>query len=104
MSLRILDEDEEMNPILSVVNLVDLFVVIVAALLIIIILNPLNPFADEDVVIVKNPNKENMEIIIKKGEEMKEYKASDKIGEGEGQRAGIAYRMEDGSFIYVPEE
>lgn len=103
MSLRILDEDEELNPILSVVNLVDLFVVIVAALLMIIILNPLNPFVEEDVVIVKKPNTEDMEIIVKKGEEMDRYKASEEMGQGQGQRAGIAYRMKDGSFIYVPE-
>ena len=31
------------------------------------------------------------------------YKASGSIGEGEGTRAGTAYRLKDGSMIYVPE-
>jgi hypothetical protein len=25
------------------------------------------------------------------------------IGQGEGARAGVAYRMKDGSIVYVPE-
>ncbi len=42
-------------------------------------------------------------MLIKKGEKIESYKASDTIGEGEGTKAGIAYRMKDGSFVYVPE-
>lgn len=104
MGLKILDEDEELNPILSVINLVDLFLVLIATLLIIIVQNPLNPFSDEDITVVKNPGEANMEMIIKKGEKIERYSASSTIGQGEGKKAGIAYRMKDGSFIYVPEE
>ncbi len=103
MSLDILKEDEELNPILSIVNLVDVFLIMIAALMIIIVQNPLNPFSQEEVVVVKNPDSENMEMIVKKGREIKRYKASEGIGSGEGTRAGVAYRMKDGSFIYVPE-
>jgi hypothetical protein len=103
MSLKILDEDDELNPMLSVINLVDVFVVFVAALMMIIVQNPLNPFASDDMVLVKNPNTDQMEIITKKGEQIERYKSTDTIGEGEGQRAGVAYRLKDGSFIYVPE-
>ncbi|MBV1928051.1 MAG: DUF2149 domain-containing protein [Gammaproteobacteria bacterium] len=103
MSLKILEEDEELNPILSVVNLIDVFLVLIAALLIIIVENPLNPFSQDDVTIVKTPGQANMEMIIKKGEKIERYKASDAIGQGEGSKAGVAYRMKDGSFVYVPE-
>ena len=103
MTLKILEEDEELNPMLSVINLIDVFLVLIATLLIIIVQNPLNPFSNEDVTIVKNPSKSNMEMVIKKGEKIEHYKASDSMGQGEGQKAGIAYRMKDGSFIYVPE-
>lgn len=65
--------------------------------------NPLNPFAGEDVTVVKNPGEANMEMIVKKGEKIERYKASDAIGQGEGTKAGLAYRMKDGSFVYVPE-
>ena len=42
--MRFLDEDEELNPILSAVNLVDVFLVIIAALLIALAQNPLSTF------------------------------------------------------------
>jgi len=44
-----------------------------------------------------------MEMIVKKGKEIKQYKSNGAIGSGEGARAGIAYKMADGSFVYVPE-
>ncbi len=104
MALRILEEDEELNPILSIVNLIDAFLVLIAALLIIIVQNPLNPFSEDNVTVVKNPGKANMEMLIKKGEKIEHYKATDTMGKGEGTKAGIAYRLKDGSFVYVPEE
>lgn len=103
MSLRILQDDDELDPILSVVNLVDVFLVTIGALMMVIAMNPLNPFGDDKAVVVKNPGDANMEMIIKNGKKIESYKATDKIGAGEGARAGIAYRLKDGSFVYVPE-
>lgn len=102
--MRFLDEDEELNPILSSVNLIDVFLVLIAALLIAIAQNPLNTFSAENVTVVKNAGKPNMEIIVKEGKEIKHYKSSGNIGSGQGARAGIAYKMADGSMIYVPED
>ena len=101
--MRLLDEDESINPALSVVNLVDVFLVLVAALLFVIAQNPLNPFLEQDVTVIKNTGKPNMEMIIKNGEKIETYKSSGKIGSGDGVKAGIAYRMADGSIVYVPE-
>jgi hypothetical protein len=92
-----------MNPITSVVNLVDLFLVVIAALMISIALNPLNPFSSNNVTVVKNPGEKNMEIITKKGKELKTYKSNGSIGEGDGVKAGITYKLKDGSMVYVPE-
>ncbi len=101
--MKFLDEDEELNPILSAVNLVDVFLVVIAALLISIAQNPLSPFTAENVTVIKNEGKENMEIIVKEGETITQYKSNGDIGSGEGARAGVAYRMPDGSLIYVPD-
>ena len=101
--MQLLDEDEELNPMLSVVNLVDVFLVVIAALLIAIAQNPMSPFSADDVTVIKNPGKPNMEVIIKKGKKIEHYKSEGEIGQGEGTRAGVAYRMKDGSMIYVPE-
>ena len=102
--MKLLDDDESLNPILSAVNLIDVFLVIIAALLISIAQNPLNPFNSEDVTVVKNAGKKNMEVIIKKGKKLTKYKSNGKIGEGEGVKAGVAYKMKDGSMIYIPED
>lgn len=101
--MRLLEEDESLNPILSAVNLLDVFLVIIAALMISIAQNPLNPFHTDDVTVIKNEGKKNMEIIKKEGKKITKYKSSGKIGEGEGTKAGVAYKMKDGSIVYVPE-
>jgi hypothetical protein len=101
--MRFLEEDDD-DPILSVVNLVDLFVVIIGILLILIVQNPLNPFSSEKVVVVRNPGEETMSMIVKDGQELTRYESSGAIGEGQGQKAGVTYRLADGKLVYVPEE
>jgi hypothetical protein len=105
MSIKLLHEPETEDPILSVVNLIDIFLVVIAALLITIAQNPLmNPFSKQDVTVITDPGKPNMEIVVKKGEKVEHYKANGAIGSGDGKKAGVAYKMKDGSIVYVPEE
>ncbi|MCK5829883.1 MAG: DUF2149 domain-containing protein [Methylococcales bacterium] len=101
--MKLLEDDESTNPMLAVVNLVDVFLVIIAALMISIAQNPMNPFNNEEITVIKNEGKENMEIIIKKGKEIKKFESAGEIGSGQGTKAGIAYKMKDGSMIYIPE-
>lgn len=103
MSLKLLEETESDDPILSVVNLIDVFLVIIAALLLTVAANPINPFTNEKVTVIKNPGQPNMEIVVKDGEKLDRYKSSGAIGQGEGAKAGVAYRLKDGSMVYVPE-
>ena len=104
MAARFLDDFDDDNPMHSVINLIDVFLVVIAALLIVISQNPLNPFSADDVTVIKNEGKDDMEIIVKKGKEIKTYKSTGGIGEGNGVKAGISYKMEDGSFVYVPQK
>lgn len=98
-------EDEDDDPIISVVNLVDLFLVIIAVLLIIVMSNPLNPFTQaEEVIVIKNPGQPNIEMLVQEGKELKQFKSTGSMGEGQGSKAGTAYRLDDGSMIYVPED
>lgn len=103
MSLKLLEEAEADDPILSVVNLIDVFLVIIAALLLTVANNPMNPFSHDQVTVIKNPGQPNMEIVVKDGEKLERYKSSGAIGQGEGAKAGVAYRLKDGSMVYVPE-
>jgi|TARA_R110002050_G_scaffold34612_1_gene87306 hypothetical protein len=100
--MRFLDSDEADDPILSVVNLVDLFLVIIGILLAVIAANPLNPFNNKDVVVIENPGKADMKITVKEGEKLTRYESNGEIGEGQGTKAGETYQMDDGSLIYVP--
>lgn len=105
MTQRLLQESESEDPILSVVNLIDIFLVLIAALLITVADNPLlDRFSTREVTVISDPGKPSMEMIVKKGEKIEKYKASGAIGSGEGEKAGVAYRMKDGSMVYVPEE
>ncbi len=101
--MRFLDHDDADDPILSVVNLIDLFLVVTGILMIVIVTNPLNPFSSERVAVVENPGEPDMRITIKDGQELTRYEASDAMGEGQGVRAGVTYRLDDGRMIYVPE-
>ncbi|MBN7796959.1 DUF2149 domain-containing protein [Parahaliea mediterranea] len=103
MAGRFLDHEDDDDPILSVVNLIDLFLVISVILLIIIAQNPLNPFASDNVIVVENPGEADMTITIKDGEELTRYESNGEIGEGDGVKAGVTYRLPNGKMVYVPE-
>ncbi len=102
MSRRFLEMEDD-DPMLGMVNIVDIFLVIIVILFVIIMENPLNPLLQEDVTVIKNPGKENMEILIKEGKKLERYTSSSEVGSGQGVKAGVTYQLDDGSLIYVPE-
>jgi hypothetical protein len=102
--MKFLDDADADDPILSVVNLIDIFLVVIAALLLTIAANPLlKSMLSRDVTVLADPGTAQMEMIVKRGEKIERYSASGAIGEGEGTKAGVAYRLKDGSFVYVPD-
>ena len=66
---RLLFRDEETNPMSVVGNLFDVAMVFAVALMVALVTryNITEVFSKEDYTMVKNPGKENMEIITKKG-------------------------------------
>lgn len=82
--MRFLEDSDADDPILSVVNLIDVFLVVVAMLMIVIAKNPLNPFSNKNVVVVENPGEADMRITVKDGQELTRYETSGEIGEGKG--------------------
>ncbi|WP_203561248.1 DUF2149 domain-containing protein [Ideonella livida] len=100
--------DEDEDPVLSLVNLIDVFLVIIAALLLAVGQHPLRPFAqEEDYTLIRRPGQADMEIITRKGQKLEHYRAESApptdSGGGQGVRAGVAYRLPDGSMMFVPE-
>jgi hypothetical protein len=105
---RFLSDDEEFNPMRAVANLFDISMVFVVALMVALVVrfNMSEIFSKEDYTMVKNPGKENMEIITKKGEKIEKYtqQASTEPSNGrKGKKVGVAYELENGEIIYIPE-
>jgi hypothetical protein len=99
--LRILDEDED-DPMLSAVNLVDVFLVVVVALLVALVDSTRRATPAESARI-RDAGSPQMEMIVTESGEQIRYKGTGSMSEGKGVRAGVAYRLRDGSIIYVPE-
>ena len=98
---------EDSDPLSVVVNLFDVAMVFAVALMVAMVMhmNMTEVFTQEDFTVVKNPGKENMEIIMKEGNKINKYTPSEQQGSGaKGKRVGIAYELENGEIIYVPEQ
>ena len=109
-------KEEDTDPLSVVVNLFDVAMVFAVALMVAMVMhmNMTEVFGQEDFTIVKNPGKENMEIIsiplkgkLKHGDKkINTYKPSGQKEEDSGKRGrkvGIAYELDNGEIIYVPE-
>lgn len=107
MRRKVLKTYEENDPVALVANLFDVAMVFALALMVAVVtqFNLTEIFSQEDFTIVKNPGTEEMEIITKEGETISRYKASDQQNQdgNRGRRVGVAYELENGQIIYVPE-
>lgn len=107
MRSRLRDEAEGDDPLLSVINLIDVFLVLVTALLLTVSSNPLNPYSKDKITVIRNAGQADMEIITRDGQKIERFRADGQSksvnGGSKGVRAGTAYRMGDGSLLYVPD-
>ena len=104
----IFKREEDTDPLSVVVNLFDVAMVFAVALMVAMVMNMnmTEVFSKEDFTVVKNPGKDNMEIITKKGEKIEKYTPSEddpSDKSSRGKRVGTAYQLESGEIIYVPE-
>lgn len=99
--------DEDTDPLSVIVNLFDVAMVFAVALMVAMVMhmNMTEVFTQEDYTIVKNPGKDNMEIITKEGNQINKYTPSQdqSSSQTKGRKVGIAYELENGEIIYVPE-
>ena len=96
------------DPLVGVVNLFDASMVLVVALLIALagadsLAEIAARMSQKDITIVTNPGKPDMEMIVKRGERLERLESSELQGAGRGTRLGMAYRLESGEVVYVPE-
>ena len=104
---RLLHNQTDSDPMGTVANLFFFFLVFAVALMVALVsrFNMTEMFSKEDFTMVKNPGKENMEIITKEGQEIKRYTPSEEqeTSGKRGKKVGVAYQLESGEIIYVPE-
>ena len=105
---RYLGDDGDMDPMSVVSNLFDVAMVFAVALMVALVtrFNMTEMFSQQDFTMVKNPGKENMEIITKEGERINRYTPSDDQSTSDsprGRRVGTAYELENGEVVYIPE-
>ncbi|KKB56664.1 DUF2149 domain-containing protein [Parabacteroides gordonii] len=104
---RLFHTEGDSDPMGVVANLFDVAMVFAVALMVALVtrFNMTELFSKEDFSLVKNPGKENMEIITKEGETIHRYSPSEnqESSSKKGRKVGIAYELENGEIIYVPE-
>ena len=99
---------DDTDPLLGLINLFDASMVLVVAMLLSLIAkgnvaDMAARLSQQDVTIVTNPGKPDMEMVIKRGNKIEKLKATGETGRGAGQRLGTAFRLENGEVVYVPE-
>lgn len=99
--LQVLAEDDD-DPMLSAVNLVDVFLVLVVALLTAVAAQSQSA-APSSASVVRNAGEPGMEVVVREDGKEVTYKGVGSAAQGGGVRAGVAYRLKDGSIVYVPE-
>ena len=100
-------EQDSPDPMTGVGNLFDTAVVFIAALLLALmtVFDAKEIFSkDSRMTIIKKNDRGELTIIRKKGRKMQAVKMTREEASGRGTRLGTAYRLEDGSMIYVPED
>ena len=105
MKRNLLKKEEDNDPISAVSNLFDVAMVFAVALMVAFAIRvKMTEFlTHEDVTYVKNAGRDDMEIIVKKDNIIKRYKADSTEGSGKGRRIGSAYQLESGEIVYMPE-
>ena len=98
--------EEEANPLSGMANLFDVAMVFAVALMVALVSYLRVPalLQEKDYTVITNPGQPDMEIVVKEGQEIKHYEATNETGLGQGELLGKAYRLPDGRVVYVPSE
>jgi hypothetical protein len=95
------------DPMTGVANLFDIGLVFIVGLLMTLFsAYHLQDLFDQTskMTIMKQHASGEMEIIVKNKKEIKATRVTRETARGKGSRLGVAYRLEDGSMVYVPDD
>ena len=96
-------EDDSDDLLSGMANLFDLGIVFALGFMVALIsaLDMLDLFMPDQKVTITKERADGLEVIVKEGQKTTIRRLSKQIGSGEGTRLGTAYRLEDGSVVYV---
>lgn len=104
---KLVNDAEDHDPMSVLTNLFDVAMVFAVALMVALVtrFDMTEVFSQEDFTMVKNPGTEQMEIITKKGEKIEKYTPSQEqsSSNSRGKRVGVAYQLDNGEIMYIPE-
>lgn len=94
------------DPLSAVANLLDLFLVFIVALLVSLfsayhLEDLLSP--DSRMTVMTQSAEGEITIVTKQAKKIEAVKITKSQAEGQGVRLGVAYRLEDGSMVYLPD-
>jgi len=94
------------DPLSAVANLFDLGFVLAISFMVSLImaLNTLSLTDPDAKVTITTERKDGLQIMVKEGEKTTIRRMTKNIGSGDGERLGVAYKLPDGTVIYVPED
>ena len=96
----------ENDPMSGVANLFDIGLVFIVGLIVTLFsaYHLQDLFSEKsEITLLKQSKDQEMEIITKKGKTIKAVKVSKQKADGRGERLGVAYKLENGSMVYVPD-
>ena len=101
MKRNLLKKEEDNDPISAVSNLFDVAMVFAVALMVALVTryNMTEMLSTEDFTMVKNPGKENMEIITKEGEKINRYTPSEDQNQS-GKRGKKVYSEPEFPLVF----
>ncbi|MHA7837613.1 MAG: DUF2149 domain-containing protein [bacterium] len=104
--LGLLGSGESDDLLNGVANLFDVAMVFALGFMVAFIsaLNLLDVFSPDQKVTITKERKDGLEIIVREGRRTTIRRLTREVGAGDGIRLGTAYRLEDGSVIYVPQD
>ncbi len=96
---------DDNNPLTIMANLFETGLVFALGFMVSTIsaMNMMDMFDPNAKVTVTSERKDGMQIMVKDGKKTTIRRMTKNLGSGDGQKLGIAYKLDDGSVIYVPE-
>jgi len=97
---------EESDPLSGVANLFDIGLVFIVGLVVTLFTayHLQDLFSEtSNMTILKQSEDGQLEVITKEGKRVSAMRMTREQARGKGERLGVAYRLEDGSMVYVPD-